>query len=284
MLRWRVLSMEFSGSCYRFVYSILLHYCGYRSALPQPLAALSTDDIVLEELHEKHCYQLSLQAILHTFSNISQGPKDMIEVLIASFMDDGKENCGVGILLPGRGHSMLPIQITRCFDNDKKEILTRVDFRNTNLRMDISADNGLEDGTLQLVRGGEEADLLARISDLRFSGQESIAAWMGSGTNMLTLQNPGTQKSYTLALMKFGETFETNGAFPSLDIEADQRHTEADQRHTEADQRHTIVVGSLDSLRTTRIALHVDRGSDGSVDDVRMLRGYGTVSVRCRYS
>jgi hypothetical protein len=390
---------------------------------------LNPEDIVLEELHEKHCYQLSREGILHTFQNSGQRPKEMVEALIASFKVDGTANRGLGILLPGVGHSVLPISITRCFDDEADEILTsvevwdnddpsesksftvnetrnvivgdngdlnggffadiaadayqplyptmfkasgaaarptmlsadrtevyyhgggsatmtvpgrapvdlnvvdlqaaeelfpiyirtsgepivpgysvatelagelstearagsgresftsfgaqgvldvmyrapegsrvRAEFQNTALRMDLSAENGLQNGVLQLVRGGEDSDLLARVSELRLSGQDGITAWMGEGTNILGLRNPGTKKTYTLSVMKFGQTFESSGSFAALDIEAGESHA--------------VVVGSPDSLRTTRIELHVDRGSDGSVEEVRVLRGYGTVSVR----
>ncbi len=429
LLIWRALNREFSGTCYGFTYSSLLHYCGYRSALPQPLGMLGPEDAVLEELHEKHCYQLSREGIQHTIQYSGQRPKEMVKALIASFKEDRKANVGLGILLPGAGHSMLPISVTSCFDDDADEILTsvevwdnddpsasrrftvnetqnvivgdngnlnggffadipadayqppypsmykagggvsrptllsaertdvyydgsgsalmtvpghaavdlnamdleageemhpiyirtgaepiipgysvattiadelrvaatagsgkesltsfgaagvidlvyeapsgsgvQVDFNNLDLRMDLATDDGLQDGVMQFVRTGEDADLLARISDLQFTGQESIAAWMGDGAAMLHLQNRGAQKSYTFALMKFGETFESSGSFSALDIEADASHV--------------IVVGSPDSLRTTRIELRVDRGSDGSVHEVRVLRHYGTVDVR----
>jgi hypothetical protein len=108
--------------------------------------------------------------------------------------------------------------------------------------------------------------MLARISALQGSGEESIAASMGDGGNVVNLRNSGAKKTYTLELMSFGQTFSSSGSFSMLDIGAGESHA--------------VIVGNPDSLRTTRIAVHVDRDSDGTVEEIRVLRDYGTVAVR----
>ena len=141
----------------------------------------------------------------------------------------------------------------------------RVDLRNDDLAMDISTGDGVQDAVLQLVRGGEDADLLARISELDIEGQSGITAAMGEGTNIVTLHNPGAATTYALELISFGAKLETSGVFTGQQIRSGERHA--------------VVVGSADSLRTTSVALHVDRDGDCSVDEVRVLRDYGMVSV-----
>ncbi|MDT8323749.1 MAG: hypothetical protein RRA94_06545 [Bacteroidota bacterium] len=428
MLRWKMCSREFWGACYGFTYSSLLHHRGLRSALPQPLGMLTPEDIVLEELHEKHCYQLSREGILHTARNLGMRPKQMIETLVASLREDEKASQGLGILLPGLGHSVLPLSITRCIDRDAEEVLTEVEvwdnddpgaprkftvnetrnlilgdngnldrgffpdvpadeyqpayptmfkgaasrqrptmlsgewtevfykgggsatmtvpgrqavdlntpdltaaqdmfpvniltgarpiipgynvaseiggslrvdavagavretvssisargaldaaysadagsqvsftFDNVDFAMQLSTTDALRDLALQLVLGGEEADLLARIGLREFPGRDSLQVALGEAPALVLLRNAGEGKTYSAELMRFGTGFATSGAFADLTIERGETHG--------------IVAGSTDSLRTTQIALHIDRGSDGSVDEIRILRGYGTVSV-----
>ncbi len=428
MLRWKMFSREFWGSCYGFVYSSLLHHRGLRSALPQPLGPLTPEDIVLEELHEKHCYQLGREAILASFQNRSMRPKKMIETFVKDFKEDDKARRGLGILLPGYGHSVLPLRITRCIDRDAEEVLTdveiwdnddpsasrtftvsetrnlilgdngnlsggffadahadifqpayptmfksagsgnrpamlsaawtevlfkgigsatmsiagrqpvdlsvpdltaaedmfpitiltgtipfvpgysvsseiagevRVDavagtgrdmlsslsalggldvtfaadpgdrvgvhFDNAAHGIGLTAADGLKDAVLQFVRSGEDADVLARITLSSFAGRDSLHAVLGESRAAMILRNTGAAKTYGVELMRFADSFETSGRFPDLGIAQGETHT--------------VMAGSTDSLRTTQFALHIDRGSDGSVDEIRILRGYGTVSV-----
>ncbi|MCB2204586.1 gliding motility-associated C-terminal domain-containing protein [bacterium] len=437
MLRWNVMNRPFGGSCYGFAYSSLLHYTGLRSAVPQPLGNLTPEDIVLEELHEKHCYQMSAEAIQNIFQNYQMRPKQMVEKLIENFKEDGTANCALSVILGGEGHTMVPLRVIRCFDDENDEVLTRIEvwdnyspfvprtievnetqnvilgsngnvdrgffpdvpatafaatyptmykahanevpggstskgakptllasnrtevfykgggtamlavdgrdpvdlnhidldapedmhpihlttgtvpivpgytldtqlastvavdvttggerenitsinppgalnmmysagagssvravLRNDDLGMDVSTQGSVHESVLQLLRSGEEHDILVHFSEIDFSGSDGVTVEMGENEHVAMLRNQGGTKTFAVEVMRFGETFSTSSTFTGIEI--------AD------DETQTVVVGSVDSLRTTQIELHVDRGSDGSTDEIRVLRAYGTVSV-----
>jgi hypothetical protein len=88
---------------------------------------------------------------------------------------------------------------------------------------------------------------------------------MGSGREILHLRNPGMEKHYTLQLMKSSNRFESSGTFDGLDFAEGSSQS--------------IRVGSSDSLATTRIELLVDTDSDGSTDEVIVLRGDAATAV-----
>lgn len=132
-------------------------------------------------------------------------------------------------------------------------------------RADIVSTSAVTGLSVFIGRTNGDTDHAARIDDISFTAADSLSIIIGSGDPYITITNAGMEKSVTLALQRFGATFTHSGRFTDLRIEAAATVD--------------VTVGSADSLLTTRIALRIDRGSDGSVDEEVVLRDYGVVSV-----
>lgn len=129
----------------------------------------------------------------------------------------------------------------------------------------LGSDGPLRDAELLLVRNGESADIAVRIDAFAFAGADSLLMNIGDGDPVFSIMNPGEEKSFGIELLSFGATFTRSGRFPVT---------------IDAGAAAFLTAGSRDSLRTTRLALRIDYGADGSIDEERVLRDYGVAGIR----
>ncbi|MCZ7558299.1 MAG: hypothetical protein M5R41_18025 [Bacteroidia bacterium] len=128
LLRWKHIAMDtFRGACYGFVYSSLLHYTGLRNVFPRPIAGLTIDDAVRDEIISKHLYQISREGALADAAERNTRPRQLIEKLIANFREDGRRNRGLAVFIAGNAHSMVPMRIRRCVQGDGSDIMSEID-------------------------------------------------------------------------------------------------------------------------------------------------------------
>jgi hypothetical protein len=132
-------------------------------------------------------------------------------------------------------------------------------------RADIVSTSAVTGLSVFAGRTDADADHAARLDGLAFAAADSLSVIIGPGDPYITIVNSGTEKTASLELQRFGATFARSGRFPGVILEAGATVE--------------VAAGSADSLRATRIALRIDRGSDGSFDEEIVLRDYGVVSV-----
>lgn len=131
--------------------------------------------------------------------------------------------------------------------------------------LQLTSDAAVEELTLNLIQSGVDEDLMVRITEMTFSGADSLTAEVGTAGAAVVMSNPGQEKTYNFELMKFADSFSRSGMFADLTLTPGSTHR--------------VVVGSYDSLATTQILVEIDTDGNGKANDIRVLRGYNTTSV-----
>jgi hypothetical protein len=129
----------------------------------------------------------------------------------------------------------------------------------------LESDAAVANMALNLVRAEADGDFAVHFSALDFAAADSLEATLEGSGSVAVLRNPGADKRYAFELMHFSDAFSRSGMFENITIAAGETHR--------------LVIGNTDSLGSTFIGVEVDENGDGEVDDVLVLRQYGTTGI-----